>query len=48
MEVVFHSGDVWRYKVPRDVYLAIDNAGSPGREFDARIKKAGVQGKKVA
>lgn len=48
MEVVFHSGDVWRYKVPRDVYEAIDHAGSPGREFDARIKKAGVQGKKVA
>lgn len=47
MEVVFHDGAVWRYKVPRNTYDEIDNAGSVGRAFDQLVKRAGVQGAKV-
>lgn len=47
MEVVFHDGSVWRYKVPRSTYDEIDNAGSVGRAFDQLVKRAGVQGTKV-
>lgn len=35
MEIVFHNGGLYRYRVPRETYDLIDQAESPGKVFAA-------------
>lgn len=49
LEVGFHNGTVYQYfAVPHSVYDGLMRAGSHGRYFDAFVKKAGFQCRRVS
>jgi len=48
LEIEFQNGSIYQYfNVPAKIYSGLTSAASPGRYFDAYIKKGGFASKRV-